>query len=487
MAHEPEPKQATPAEIASLNAKLDEFKTLSVVADRMRLSSDLGKQYDGDRDLYDSLGWTKEPDFATYNNHYKRNSIAKSVINAPVDATFAGDITIQLGDGTAEEQDHPFLTKWDELYKGLNLKDYFVRVDKLAGIFQFAVLRLGFKDGQDSMQPVSNGVELIYVSPYSQCNADVKSEVNDQEDPRYGQPQMYTLTPTTQNTANGSKDVHWSRIIHVAEGLLEDEVFGTPRLEAVLNNLDNLNKIVGGSAEMYWRGAFPGYGFKIDPEAQMMDEDTVNMATEIDNMLLGLKRYIKLQGVDIQQLEPQVADPRGHVEVQVDMISGTSRIPKRILIGSERGELASTQDRDNWHDVIQSRRENYAEPMIVRALIDRLIEYKVLPFVDSYTVEWPDLAEQSASEAADIAVKKMEALNKYVTGLGADEVFPIEIFLAEIMGASDDMITRIMEIRDQMAEVEAQELAEEQEEFERQQREEQAVQIQPSQPRRGIA
>ena len=60
-------------------------------------------------------------------------------------------------------------------------------------------------------------------------------------------------------------------------------------------------------------------------------------------------------------------------------IAGSKAIPKRILTGSEMGELASSQDRDNWKDQINGRQTGYAGPYIVRPLVDRLIKYGYLP------------------------------------------------------------------------------------------------------------
>ena len=61
------------------------------------------------------------------------------------------------------------------------------------------------------------------------------------------------------------------------------------------------------------------------------------------------------------------------------LISAASGIPLRIMTGSERGELASTQDDGNWASRIEERQLHFAEPMILRPLIDRLIELRALP------------------------------------------------------------------------------------------------------------
>ena len=49
--------------------------------------------------------------------------------------------------------------------------------------------------------------------------------------------------------------VHASRVLHVAEDCLDDDVYGIPRLKPVFDRLDDLLKVVGGSAEFFLRGA----------------------------------------------------------------------------------------------------------------------------------------------------------------------------------------------------------------------------------------
>jgi hypothetical protein len=84
-------------------------------------------------------------------------------------------------------------------------------------------------------------------------------------------------------------------------------------------------------------------------------------------------------------------------------------MPKRILTGSEMGELASSQDRDNWKDQVNGRQTQYAGPYIVRPLVDRLIAYGYLPppakGVDEYEVTWPHMQVMTDAEKADGALK----------------------------------------------------------------------------------
>ena len=131
------------------------------------------------------------------------------------------------------------------------------------------------------------------------------------------------------------------------------------------------------------------------------------------------------------------------------MISAATGIPKRILTGSERGELSSSQDKDEWMAYVQSRREEYAEPLILRPFIDRCIEYGILPkaTTEGYTIKWEDLFAISESERVAMGKGRAEALSKYASSPMAEGVMPPEAFLEHILGFDKDTVEIILEMQ----------------------------------------
>ena len=83
--------------------------------------------------------------------------------------------------------------------------------------------------------------------------------------------------------------------------------------------------ISGGSAEMFWRGAFPGYGFKEDKDSSMNAQALSDLEDEIQDYMHDLRRYIRLRGISVETLQTQVSDPSKHIQVQIDLISGYRR------------------------------------------------------------------------------------------------------------------------------------------------------------------
>lgn len=461
-------KVAKPKAKPRTNKKDEEIKSLkelvtmaSDLTRRTTYASQMGLSFDGERDMYAALGYTRDITWQQYEARYKRESLGKRIINAFPNATWRG-IPILKGNKALQ-------AKWVKLQKKLRVVHYFTRVDRLAGIGCYAALLLGFKDGKTLDQPVefTRNMELSFLSPFSQINAQVASLVTDTAEPRYGQPLLYDVKLSkTVNTSGKeytlapgeTQKVHWSRVLHVAEGLQEDEIYGTPRLEAVYNRLQDVQKIAGGSGEMFWLGAFPGLAFMKEEGAEIKDPSALTqMQNEIEDYIHHLSRYLRLQGMKIQELKPQVANPNRHLMSQLQLISGGTGIPLRILIGSERGELASSEDRKSWHERVHERQLDFGELVVVRPFIDRLMMFGALTKVE-YEVDWPPLDKLTDKEAADIAHTKAQTVKEYLTS-GGDAVLPVFIFLTDIMGYDETMVEEIMAVLDAALDEEDEETA----------------------------
>lgn len=418
----------------------------SVISSRAQLASRMGKSFGGKRDIYEALGFPLSITYAEYRAKYARHEVATRVIDAPVDGVWSQkpEIVEDVEDETQFEKDVQAVIKQKKLFHFLR------RVDILSCIGRYAVLLLGVDDGKELDQPLETAKRLLFVQPYSEDSAEVVEWDKDQQSERFGLPVRYRLRITEPgNVATSfSKDVHHSRIIHIAQGLLESNIYGTPRLERIYNRLLSLEFIVSGSAEMFWQGAFPGLNFSALPDTVLDDTSTTgatDIKEQIDAYVHGMKRYLTTQGIDIQKLNADVVDPKSHVDVQIAMVSIATGIPKRILEGSERGELASSQDGDNWNARLDSRRKDETEPSILRPVIDRLIAVGIVtpPAGNEYTVIWPDLAAPSNKEKADVGNTRAEAVEKYLNS-GMDIIIPPKQFFEEILEMSVEQVERLL-------------------------------------------
>jgi len=428
-----------------------------------------GLGFDGDRDLYESVGWNAELTPAAYLSYYKRG-IGKTVVNIKPDYTWNGRLRIRVKD----KESSTLPDAWEKLDRKFGITNIFNKADKLAGILQYSVIMMGFNDPKaktpnEAVPSIveENGstknLDLLFLKVFRQDNAQITQIEGNINSPRFGLPKTYqiktletsnpSITPVNSlvvsdssnpSVAGNTKTVNISasRCVHIAENLLEGDIYGTPRMEASMNYIQDLDKITGGSGEMYWRGALPGWFFSIDADAEYQQADIDNMDDQIDAMLLGLERYVKAQGVTPIPLAPQISDPRPFVKVQYEGISVTTRTPMRILLGSESGEMASTQDADAWDSEIESRRHLDCERW-VRDLIDRLMSFGVLPREEEYEIIWPAINAQNKEQQSKIALNISLAIKNYTTSINPERVISPEDFLSKVLPFEEDEARQI--------------------------------------------
>ncbi len=373
---------------------------------RANISGQAGLTFGGKRDLFEVLGFKKILMPEDYRDRYKRGGIAKRIVEAFPKATWRGGAELV-------EDDDPDITtefeqQWNDLDKRLKVWARFCRADILAGLGPFSAILIGTAGKwEEELSQMSSQEDILYLTPFGPDEVTIDTYVEDLEDPRYGLPMTYNImrrTSSSRRVTNLTRRIHWSRVVHVADGLLEDDINGTPRLESVWNDLDNLDKVVGGGSEAYWMRVNQGTVFGIDKDVKVDPTQLDKMKAEAEELAHQLRRTFAARGVNVTPLGSNVSPFSAQVQSIISLISGTTGIPQRLLLGSERGELASTQDKENWNVRVQDRREDFAEP-IVRQLVDRLQEYGALPETEDYEVRWPELEDLNVMERAEVATK----------------------------------------------------------------------------------
>lgn len=409
-----------------------------------------------------------------YIKMYRRNDVAARVVDVEPNECWKEYPDIYE---TEEERETEFEKSLDKVAGETNLYAYLARADRISGIGRFGVLFIGLDDGEafstpapgydehDTL-PTPGKAKVLYYRVFDESAAQISQYEEDKANKRYGQPLYYTLTfaeavsslisdggtvqaqPTTTQ-----EQVHWSRCIHLADGLHTSEIFGTPRMENVYNRLMDLRKINGGAGEMFYKGGFPGYHFNVDPkDGELSDEDIVAARQDVKNWSEGLDRYLMAVGMDVKSMAPQVADPTNAVNNCLKIIATTKGIPMRLLTGSEQGHLASTQDSETWVERVALRRNMYVTPYIIRPTVDRLRQYGAVASPESspgesapkaYTVKWRPLATMTETERAEVGKNITEALARYATS-GAEALIPLPEFLSKVLKISFQEVEAIM-------------------------------------------
>lgn len=431
-------------EIQVLKKKI---QVLSVLVARNQLLYGISTQsYGGARDIYQALGYLENPKYTDYLARYKHQDIAKAVIDRPVKATWRGPLALL----ESEQENETALEKaFTDLNKRLKLKSIFSRVDRLSSLGKYGILYLGLDDVKgvdDYANEVKTGKRVLkYLKPFGEGSATITEYEAEPTNERYGLPKFYQIqVQTIGGESTMSVKVHYSRVIHIIEDQLENDIEGNPTLEAIFNCLMDIEKITGGDAEMFWRGARPGHAAVEKEGYNLTSDEQTALKDQFDEYEHNLRRILTLKGIDLEAIQSQVADnPQTHFDIQIQKISAQTAIPKRILTGSERGELASSQDADEWSSFVLARREEYAEPNIVRPFVDRCMELGILPLVEDYEVSWSDLFAISTAQQVEIGVKRATALNQYVTSPIAQQIVSPDAFLEYFGGFSQEDIELI--------------------------------------------
>lgn len=269
---------------------------------------------------------------------------------------------------------------------------------------------------------------LLYMRVLDEQYAEIAALDNNPSSKRYCLPEYYNLTMlghtsvgispsgTTTDT-NKTVRVHWTRVIHVADNLMTNEFLGVPRCQRHYDRLYDLHKLYGGSAEMYWQSSSPGIAFETHPQlGGDVKINEVEARAALERRRQGLQKDMMIPGMHANSLAPQVSDPSPQIERQIEAICIYERCPKRIFMGSERGELSSNQDARGWYGEVKKRTHRHVTPNILIQVTNRFIQIGLLPVPKQYSVYWPDIASLTDAEKADIGLKRMQALAAYLQG-----------------------------------------------------------------------
>lgn len=407
---------------------------------RDRLSGALGESHDGQRDVYDAVGWDKNPTTQDYWDRYLMNPLGRTVVDAPAKTSWRNRPTITDDANTDQETD--FESAVEDLFREHRLLERMKDADRITGIGRYGLLVIGVADGQDLQQPLGNAEEVAYFQPVAEDSVtNIRTAAQDDDTDRaLGMPLEYTLdldddVNVVENDIGRTK-VHHSRVVHIAENTLDSMLFGRPRMEPVYNYIGDAEKVMASTAEMAWRGADYGLLLQAMEGYELGDKD--DLTEEAMAYYHGLQPFMRMEGIDVERLGGEEYNPSNVMAEIIKLIAGETGIPQRILTGSERGELASTQDRATWLGRISERQTFFCEPVILRPTLDKLIEAGVLPAPrgddTDYEVEWPDLFELNDLERAEVTERMAGALSDLAGTLAMSGFVTEEEVRQEVLG-----------------------------------------------------
>jgi len=390
-----------------------------------------GLQYGGNRDIFKTAGYVLEGSetFQHYLALYERDPLAGRIVDMPPSATWKTPPEIAeegKADGTQ------FTKAFEQLAKRLDLWRHFEAADVLAGIGRFGILLIGTRgDLKTPVTSLGRPEDVLFVQPYDEGAVRVATWVTDTGNARFGQPETYEMqfSAGSQGFPSIKRIVHASRVLHVAEHALRDRTYGRPRLKRALNLLHDLQKITASTGESYWQRVVPILQATVDPAVDITDAQRDELRDAMGDMTHDLRRQFLGQGIQLKTMGADSGpNPSQVVEMFFSLFAASTGIPKRILFGSEAGDLASSTDQANYFGMINERQEHYAEPVLVREFIDRMLAWHALPRPETgaYIVQWPTLFELTELEQADANLKRAQTAAS-LTPMGGDPTQLVEI------------------------------------------------------------
>jgi hypothetical protein len=426
-------------------------------------SGSFGVSPDGKRNYNQLFGYGETLAYTDYKGMYKRGGIANTVVAKLPKSCWRELPKIKNGDSEVLE-DELLLLKKAKFFKAME------RADIANRIGSFSVLFIGVPDGLAPDLPIGtankDNFAGLYFNVYEEDGIEVVEWDRDPASPRYNKPLMYTLHTTVNSSSKlkgnlTSINVHYSRVIHLAEGSLSNSLEGCSSLEAPWNALTDKEKVRGSSGESYYRGARQKLALEVNEGAKIsMDKDAKAALKEnVENFQNGFEDTLRLNNMKANMLQPSVASPRDPFDVCVEEVAGTTGIPIRILTTKAGGSVTGSEDKATWNALVNDRQDHECTPWLLDSL-SVLNEAGILDLPGNAEIEWAPQSSLSEKEAAETSKLKAEAFEKVTTGLsnvGGDEVLAESVLKAvglediEIdnidLGEDDDKLNKSVEVK----------------------------------------
>ncbi len=418
-----------------LGAVLNTVKTLS-----RRLtsgSSIFGVSPDGKRDYNEIFGYGVSLTYSDYYLMYKRGGIAGVVVSKVAKSCWRDMPEIKDGDNVILK-DQLLALKNKKFFKALE------RADILNRIGSFSIMLIGLPDGEDLDKPVGSAKKdsfgSMYFNVYGYDGIEILKNDSDPASPRFGLPVLYQLQVIDIDGSNRKQTqvtslvVHYSRVVHLAEGQLDSTIEGMSSLEQPWNALTDKEKTRGSSAESYYRNSRQKLALEVAEGAKASTDPKVKAALKenVEGFQNGYEDVLRLDNMKANMLQPAMASPRDPFDICVEEVAGTTGIPVRILTTKAGGSVTGSEDKATWNALVNDRQDQECTVYLLDAL-RVMAEAGILELPDDVEVVWPPQSALSELEASEATENKAKAFKDTVDGLstlGGDDVVAESVFKA---------------------------------------------------------
>lgn len=386
------------------------------------------------RNHYADFSFPTQVTFKLAHDAYCRNGIARAGVDKTVAKTWQENPLLQERQRDGSE---PAETKGETAFEGdirqrlddLRVWQHLAEADRRSMVGSYSGLILRLADNKRFDQPadsVPGGLlGLVEIIPAWEGQLEVSTWQTDELADDYGQPTMYQFNEASVGFANKNPrqfSIHPSRVIVWSK---DGTLNGRSALEPGFNDLITMEKISGAGGEGFWKNAKSAPVLQVAPDASIdkmaqamgvpVEEVRDRMDTQVQDWQRGFDQLLMIQGMEAKTLGVTLPSPEHFFAIALQSFSASMSIPLKILVGSQSGERASTEDADEWAQTNMARRTNQAVPNI-RALIQRLEEFGILPERD-WHLDWPSLLDPSPKEMLE-RVERMATVNDKMRAAG---------------------------------------------------------------------
>lgn len=395
---------------------------------------------------YADFGYPTKVDFGLLYDAYTRNSLGKAAVTKTVAKTWETNPLLQekARDGGKEAKETRREALIRQKFDDLRLWQRLAEADRRGLVGRYAGVILRIADNLAFDKPVgavANGLDaLVEIIPAWEGQLQPSQWDTVQASPTYGQPTMYTFQEAAvgENKQPRSLTIHPDRVVIWSE---DGTLNARSALEAGFNDLMDVEKVRGGGAEGFWKNAKSAPYLEVDKDAKLTemakamgvppDELVEKMNDQVEDFQKGFDKVLMLQGMTAKPMTVTLpSSPEHYFLVAAQCFAASFSIPVKILVGSQSGERASTEDAQEWARTCMSRRTNIVVPAIM-ALVRRLERFNILPERD-WHLDWQDLTAATAEQKIDRVVK-MATANKTQAEATSERIFTV----TDIRGAID--------------------------------------------------
>ena len=387
-------------------------------------------------DHYKDFGY---PEFVTFElvyNMYMRNSLARAAVDKTTRKTWQDPpwLLERPRDGSegAVKKETRLEKAIRQHFSDIRFWTKVMEADRRSLVGKFGAVILRIADNKSTDQPltrVRGGLDaFIDVIPVWEGQLKVSQWDTNVDSITYGDPLMYqydegqltqngTISPATQGKGLRRLTVHPSRIVIWS---MDGTMDGESSLKAGFNELITLEKITGAGGEGFWKNAKQAPILEMDKEADMTKmaramgipvEKIVDVMNEqAKNWNEGFDELLMLQGMTAKLPKIVLPDPEHFYMNSLQSFAASYDIPLKVLVGTQTGERASSEDASQWNQTCNFRRKNTVIPNILQ-IVKRLEACGVLKENPEWFVDWTDLTESTMLDKIDRA-GKMAKVNK---------------------------------------------------------------------------